>query len=195
MDRSLNCLVYGEGVSPQEILEGRVALPAEFCALHDAVEAAAAEAQVRPAAAPAAPASALAAAPAAALGPQHYICWRGPHACPARALRPGPCPLPPAASLLLRLPAPAACCLTPAPLPCPLPPAASLLLRLPAPPTPWLPQLSLPTVSKYQMARQKSLQTLGRVSASVVTPKTATNVIMRMRLMRWVGWGSAGLRG
>lgn len=89
VDRSLNCLVYGKGVSPQEILEGRVALPAEFCALHDAVEAAAAEAQ-----------------------------------------------------------------------------------------------LSLPTVSKYQMARQKSLQTLGRVSASVVTPKTATNVIMRMRLMR-----------
>lgn len=47
LDHRLNQLLYGDGVTAEEVLGGRVALPAEFLPLHQAIGALAAEAQVR----------------------------------------------------------------------------------------------------------------------------------------------------
>lgn len=47
MDDRLNASLYGDGVTAAEILGGRVALPEEFLPLYQAIDALAAEAQVR----------------------------------------------------------------------------------------------------------------------------------------------------
>ena len=47
VDHRLNCQLYGDDVAPRDILHGRVAVPAEFLPLYDAIDGLAAEAQAR----------------------------------------------------------------------------------------------------------------------------------------------------